>query len=240
MPGDIRSASKNEENGAPRELRTLGYVLRRTNYGEADRILNIITPQGKISALAKGARKEKSKLAGGIEMFTLADFNIHFGRGELGIVTSAKMRKFHSGIIKDFVRMELAAVILKKVSKASESITTEEYFSLVDQSLTALAEGVKPDLVEAWFLLKLKKVMGEELNLYRDSNGEKLSAEQTYDWHSYDRVLVPMARGEYGAREIKLLRLLTSSDLAVVRRIKIEDDFLAPVLKLAREGQNMV
>ena len=45
-------------------LRTFGYVLRRTNYGEADRILNIITPSGKISAIAKGVRKEKSKLAG--------------------------------------------------------------------------------------------------------------------------------------------------------------------------------
>ena len=51
------------------DIKTLAYVLRRTNYGEADRILNIITPNGKISAIAKGARKEKSKLAGGIEMF---------------------------------------------------------------------------------------------------------------------------------------------------------------------------
>ena len=59
------------------DIRTLGYVLRRTNYGEADRILNIITPEGKISAIAKGVRKEKSKLAGGIEMFSRIDLNIH-------------------------------------------------------------------------------------------------------------------------------------------------------------------
>ena len=51
------------------EIKTLGFVLRRTNYGEADRILNLITPQGKISAIAKGVRKPKSKLAGGVEMF---------------------------------------------------------------------------------------------------------------------------------------------------------------------------
>ena len=46
-----------------KDIKTMGYVLKRTNYAEADRILNLITPQGKISAIAKGVRKEKSKLA---------------------------------------------------------------------------------------------------------------------------------------------------------------------------------
>ena len=43
------------------DIRTKAYVLRRTNYGEADRILNLITPEGKISVIAKGVLKEKSK-----------------------------------------------------------------------------------------------------------------------------------------------------------------------------------
>ena len=47
----------------PNDIKTLAYVIRRTNYGEADRIINLITPEGKISAIAKGVRKEKSKLA---------------------------------------------------------------------------------------------------------------------------------------------------------------------------------
>ena len=46
-----------------RDLRTKAIVLRRTDYGEADRILNLITPQGKIAVIAKGVRKEKSKLS---------------------------------------------------------------------------------------------------------------------------------------------------------------------------------
>ena len=48
-------------------------VLRRTNYGEADRILQLLTPKGKRSVMAKGARRERSKLAGGIELFALCD-----------------------------------------------------------------------------------------------------------------------------------------------------------------------
>ena len=108
-------------NTIKKDIRTLGYVLKRTNYGEADRILNLITPQGKISAIAKGVRKEKSKLAGGIEMFTLTDFNIHLGRGEFGVVTGVKMVKHYGEIVKDFSKMELAAMMLKKINKTKKT-----------------------------------------------------------------------------------------------------------------------
>ena len=49
--------------------RTEAIILRRTNYGEADRVISLITPdRGKISGIAKGVRKPKSKLAGGLEL----------------------------------------------------------------------------------------------------------------------------------------------------------------------------
>lgn len=68
----------------PSDLRTRAIVLRRTNYGESDRILNLLTPEGKVAVLAKGVRKEKSRLAGGIELFSISDVVIHQGRSNLG------------------------------------------------------------------------------------------------------------------------------------------------------------
>ena len=59
------------------DLRTQAIILRRTNYGESDRILTLLTPEGKFSVLARGARKEKSRLAGGIELFSVSDVTIH-------------------------------------------------------------------------------------------------------------------------------------------------------------------
>ena len=44
-----------------------GIVLARTDFGEADRILTMLSPDfGKLHLIAKGVRKERSKLAGGI------------------------------------------------------------------------------------------------------------------------------------------------------------------------------
>ena len=67
--------------------RTTAIVLRRTNYGEADRILQLLTPDGKRSVMARGVRREKSRLAGGIELFAVCEVVLTEGKGELGILT---------------------------------------------------------------------------------------------------------------------------------------------------------
>lgn len=223
--------SNNTQNN---DVRTFGYVLRRTNYGEADRILNLITPQGKFSVIAKGVRKAKSKLSGGIEMFTLADFNIHLGRGDFGILTGAKMMQYYGNIIKDFGRMELAGMILKKISQAAENSDNPEYFKIVDESLKGLNDGEKTELVEAWFLINLAKATGEDVNLYRDVEGKKLEADKLYIWDGYEAAFCEKANGEYGANEIKMLRLMLTNNLGVVRRVNMDNAMYGLVLKVAR------
>jgi DNA repair protein RecO len=55
------------------QIVTKGIVLSRRDYQEADRILSVLTPDnGKVSLIAKGVRKPKSKLAGGIELFSVS------------------------------------------------------------------------------------------------------------------------------------------------------------------------
>ena len=120
----------------PADLRTQAIVLRRTNYGESDRILNLLTPEGKVSVIARGVRKEKSRLAGSIELFSVADVVIHKGHSDLGILTSAKMLRFYQGLLSDVERLELASSFLKKLSRASDQFTSPEHFSLLDQSLS--------------------------------------------------------------------------------------------------------
>ena len=46
-----------------RDLRTKAIVLRRTDYGEADRILQLLTPSGKRSVIARGVRNWRVALS---------------------------------------------------------------------------------------------------------------------------------------------------------------------------------
>lgn len=213
-----------------KDIKTMGYVLKRTNYAEADRILNLITPQGKISAIAKGVRKEKSKLAGGIEMFTLSNYNIHLGRGEFGVITSAKMQKYHGNIIKNFTKMELAAMMLKKLSRAAENSDNSEYFEIINQCLTSLDMSDDDGLTESWFLMRLGKAAGEEINLYRDADGEKLNSELRYFWNTGENSFMVHDNGDFGVNEIKILRLLLTADLSVVKRVKVTPEMLQKIV----------
>ena len=101
----------------PRDIRTQAIVLRRTNYGESDRILNFITPAGKFAVLARSVRKEKSRLAGGVELFTVSDVTIHEGRGKLATLTGAKMLRFYGRILVDLATLELASGFLKRIER---------------------------------------------------------------------------------------------------------------------------
>lgn len=70
-------------------LKTEAVVLRSIRYGEADRILHLYSRnRGRIGAIAKGARRPKSRFGGRLEPFFRLDLVLHEGRGELLTVTS--------------------------------------------------------------------------------------------------------------------------------------------------------
>ena len=215
------------------DIKTRAYVLKRTNYGEADRILNIITPSGKMPVIAKGVRKEKSKLAGGIELFSLVELNIHKGKSEFGLVTSARMITYLDKIVVNYEKMELAAEILKKISKYAEGSDNPDYFSITDQSLRALNDGVNMTLVRSWFLINVIRASGEEINLYRDADGEKLSPDKKYYWDVIESAFSPKDNGDFGVNEIKLLRLMMTSKLDIVSRVKNCEGMMPKILRLA-------
>lgn len=65
-------------------------ILRKLRFGEADSILHIYSRNyGRISAIAKGVRRSKSRFGGRLEPFFRLDLVLHEGRGDLATVTSA-------------------------------------------------------------------------------------------------------------------------------------------------------
>jgi len=64
-----------------RMFKAEGLVLRTRPLGEADRLVTLLTLEmGKFEAVARGARKVKSKLAAGIDLFTYGRYTFHRGR----------------------------------------------------------------------------------------------------------------------------------------------------------------
>lgn len=207
--------------------KTLAIVLRRTDFGEADRIINLLTPNGKQVTIARGVRKPKSKLAGGIEFFSLNEVVLIEGKSEMKTLSSARMCEFFGEILKDFERTDFAYQAIKKVSNLCEHIESAEFFEILLKVFRSLNDfEISLDLVRKWFILKIAEFSGDEINLETDKNGNKLKANLRYDFDFYDRVFVEDLKGKFDANDIKFLRLMVSSEPKVISKIKSCEIFL--------------
>jgi DNA repair protein RecO (recombination protein O) len=190
---------------------TTGVVLSRTDYGEADRILHFLTPDhGKITAIAKGVRKSKSKLAGGIELFSVSELSFIVGRSEIYTIISARLDKHFDNIVKELERTNVGYDFLRLINKSTEDNTDPEYFELLKQSLEALNDlSLEPRIISLWFSAQLIKMAGHTPNLKTDCEGAKLAEGSSYkfDFGSMCFDLDKSGQNVFNANHIKFLRL---------------------------------
>jgi DNA repair protein RecO (recombination protein O) len=215
-------------------------VLRRTNYGEADRILQLLTPEGRRSVMARGVRREKSKLAGGIELFAVSDVVLNSGKGELGILTSARLIQFYRHIIEDYDRLQFGYEVIKHVASATESVDEPEWFDVLQETLAGLDVHPMPrQLVEAWFYLRYAALLGRELSLANDIAGQRIDAELRYSYDVSEQGLRQATNGELSADHIKFLRLMNSKSLKILGQIGGIDNVLPECWTVARQHAAM-
>ncbi len=94
----------------PGPLKTEAIVLRSLRYGEADRILHLYTPhRGRLSAIAKGVRKAKSRFGGRLEPFFRVQALLHEGRSDLLTVTGVETVAAHPRLREHGPALDVAA-----------------------------------------------------------------------------------------------------------------------------------
>jgi DNA repair protein RecO (recombination protein O) len=126
----------------PGPVKTEAVVLRSLRYGEADRILHLYTPhRGRMGAIAKGARRTRSRFGGRLEPFVRAHLELHEGRGELLTVTGAQTIDGYPRLRGDAGALDAAARACDAVGRLFE--TTEPHpgvFNLLCRQLSLLDE----------------------------------------------------------------------------------------------------
>lgn len=196
-----------------KRISTKAIVLRRTNYGEADRIINVFTSDhGKVSAMARGVRKPKSKLAGGIELLSVGSIGLYQGKGSLYTLTSSRMDEHFGEIIKDYDIMQYAYTALKLTDKLTDDEAGPEYFVLLRDALKMFDENPKKkEIVFCWFLLQIMKLNGSLPGLVSEVEGADLRADGRYRFSVEDGGFFASNSGEYQANEIKAWRVFAQA-----------------------------
>ncbi|MGO9820658.1 MAG: DNA repair protein RecO [Solirubrobacteraceae bacterium] len=121
-------------------LKTEAIVLRSIRYGEADRILHLYTPaHGRLSAIAKGARRARSRFGARLEPFFHVHAVLHEGRSELLTVTGVDTIETHGALRDKAATLDAAARACDAVARLFETPEPHlEVFGLLANELALL------------------------------------------------------------------------------------------------------
>ena len=123
-------------------LKTKGVVIKAVNFGEADKIITILTEEyGKIQALAKGARKTKNKLMAGTQLFCFSEFLLYKGRTWYYINQIEVINSFFR-LKNDLERLSSGTYIIQLISELTQpEQASARLFKLVIEVLSILSDS---------------------------------------------------------------------------------------------------
>jgi DNA repair protein RecO (recombination protein O) len=212
-----------------RVYRTEAIVLRRTNFGEADRLLTVLTPaRGKLKLVAKGARKPTSRKSGHVELFSHGQFLVAVGR-ELDIVTQAETVEPFLPLREDLLRTTYAYYFAELADAfAPERDENRHLFELLKDALGWLCAVDDLQLLARYYELHLLALAGYQPQLFV-CRGCKTSLQPEVNYLSAAEGGVFCRKCGYdtvGARELslnalKVLRFLQTRDWETCRLLRL-------------------
>lgn len=215
-------------------LTTTATVLRRINYGEADRIITVLTKdKGKIGLIAKGVRKSTSKLAGGIELFSESQIQFIKGKGDIHTLTSARIVKNYSKISQDLNVSKTAYEIIALIDKITEHYVDSSYYPLLIEAMSLLDNQTKLGLVLGNFYAKVLANSGHHLNFNSDVGGNELLEKENYHYN-FEKGGFELSKYGLSGSTVKVTKLLfTHSPIALNNVTGMEHD-LSKAISLLR------
>ncbi len=217
-------------------------VLRRTNFGETDRIVTLYTREyGKVGAIAKGARKPISRLAGATEVLTYAKFQLAGGRS-LHIISQIEVKDSFPRIRADLYRSAYAMYIAEVVEKMQEELDPNpEVFDLLLSTLYLIERPNDPEKIARMFDLQFMKILGYEPILNRCLRcSAPLPAEEIYFSPSMGGTVcrscgylpddaIPISRAA-----VETMRALLTAEARAIERMEIPQELLDQIARVMR------
>ncbi len=145
------------------QYNTTAIVLRRIAFGETDNILTLMSKDhGRLSAIAKGARKPISRLSGATDLLACSKFALATGRaGSLQVVVQAEVVDAFPDLHKSVAKLAHAQYFIELMLVfTAEDDPHPELYQLLLRSLRLLEKADDPDTIGRWFEINMLALLG--------------------------------------------------------------------------------
>lgn len=216
--------------------RTQGFILKKTDFGEADCLFTIYTKDfGKLELLAKAVRKIKSKLRAGLEIFYLSE--IEFIQGKVyKTLTDVILIDSFKNLRQDLIRLTIAYRISEVFNNSVRGQEADEklWHLLIETFQKLNTDKLKSEtyeLIYYYFVWNLLSLLGYQLELYHCSLCQKkLIPENIYFNLKEKSLICGQCQKKIKAEKllvlspdiIKIIRILLKRDWATLERLKID------------------
>jgi DNA repair protein RecO (recombination protein O) len=215
----------------PKVYKTEAIVLKHINLKEADRILTLYTPNmGKLSAVAKGVRRPKSRMGGHLEMLTHCSLLLTRGRSMDTINQSETISSFRQ------LREDLVSQF------TVEHVENYAAYSLLLDTLRRLCETRNGELVLRFFEINLLTHLGYKPELYQCIACKRdLEPTANYFSASGGGVLCPACRSKeplsrpLSLNALKMMRLCQQDDYNKLNRVKVNQELSTELEGIMRQ-----
>ena len=143
------------------QIKVKGIIIAENNMNDFDKMVTILTPNGKIGCSAKGARKTKSLLLAGTQFLCFGEYLLFKGNETYTINSCETIEVFYN-IRNDLDKLMKASEITKIINDVTdENQNTYNILKLFLNTLYVISEKEKDlDLVSAIFKIRLMKILG--------------------------------------------------------------------------------
>jgi DNA repair protein RecO (recombination protein O) len=214
-----------------RIYRVEGVILARRDWGEADRLLTILTPdRGKLRVIAPGARKPSSRKSGHLELFTRGGFVMARGR-TFDKLTQAETHDYFPLLREELERVSAAYLLVELVDRfLQEHDENPLLYDLLLDALAWLDQGEPPALVLRFFEIKMLGYVGFQPQLFEcQLCGNDLEAMDQHFGVVEGGAICPSCQPHATAPlpmsldALKVLRLMQRVDWNTARRLRMEE-----------------
>jgi len=225
-----------------RLYRVQAIVLKRTDIGEADRLLTLYTPErGKLRAVAKGARKTKSRKSGHIELFTHCALQIAKGK-QIDIITQADTLDAYMPLRDNLDRVSYAYYLAELVDQfIEEAVENDQVFDLLKHALGWLGDAhTDAELLARYFELQLLTHVGYRPQLFACINcGKPIEPMDNFFSAEAGGVLDP-ACAVNSREHTRDLQPITLGTLKILRYVQTREWATVRVVRLIADEQSVV
>ncbi len=202
-----------------------GLIIKETNFGETSKIINILTEDGIIGVMAKGAKSIKSPLRSFTLTLTYAEFNIYYHEDKLSTLKSADVINDFAAIKKDITLISYMTYLCDLASQVMKQNNNPDIYKMLISSLNKINNGLNPVIISNIYELKLLDYLGVGINFNEcakcGNNTDIITIDPDIGGYicknCYENEII------YDDKTLKMLRMYYLVDINSISDLKISD-----------------